>query len=800
MWKASLLSVMAAVASAPETLAFSTPKSALSFQSPSPHRSNSSTRASSPRLHRHPSPLTPTSLFSLKPLLDEIQSQISNKPNGQTPVIFVGGKGGVGKTSISSSLAVSLASSPEHDWKVLIVSTDPAHSLGDALDVDLRHPRSRPNNANDPVTRRPQPTLLTDPLTNGKLHALEVDPTAALQEFQSNLELFDISTLSQSMGIPVSASTLQELGLDELHTVLRNPPPGLDELVALSNVLDPEYAKEYDVIIVDTAPTGHTLRMLQLPQFLDGFLMTLLKLRERLRGLISTMQMFLGGGGESGGRGGGGGMNVDEALNKLEEFQHRTAELRERLKCPESTKFVVVTIPTILSVRESQRLIAELRGQGVCVSDVVVNQCIGGAESSSGDVSEAMKTYYDRRVAGQQRWITELKDACADVSKSEEYRSNAGQGGGTDRGIVVKEVPYYDVELVGVPALGFLGSMTFADESFRRLVGFEEEVDGPKVIICGGKGGVGKTTTSSSLAIAMAKAGHNVVLVSTDPAHSLGDALDMNLKGGSLIDVPLFGVPPIATAGSDDEGKNTNGADNSELFSTLSSVGDLLDTLPAGTDEVVALAKVIQIIRRGQFDRVVLDTAPTGHTLRMLTTPSFLADLIEKVLSVSRKLNSNAAVKMLLASAKSKYDVDDAAESAKSALLKFQVSMYDLEDLFADPASTEFLIVTIASELAVRESTRLLNDLTFGDPDMPIRVRSVVVNQVLEEDKIAQAFMSQVAKTQSSCIDEVRRSIESLRNAPRITEVSYLDTEPRGVYGLKALSEEYLAERKAAVP
>ena len=82
----------------------------------------------------------------------------------------------------------------------------------------------------------------------------------------------------------------------------------------------------------------------------------------------------------------------------------------------------------------------------------------------------------------------------------------------------------------------------------------------------------------------------------------------------------------------------------------------------------------------------------------MLTTPSFLADLIERVLSVSQKLNSNAAVKMLLASAKNKYDVDDAAEQAKSALLKFQVSMYDLEDLFADPAATEFLIVTIVIE------------------------------------------------------------------------------------------------------
>lgn len=688
---------------------------------------------------------------------------------------------------------------------MLVVSTDPAHSLGDALDVDLCTRKAGAGG-------RPKPVMMTDPLTNGKLHALEVDPTSALEEFQANLALFDVSTLSQSLGINISPTLLDELGLADLHTIIKNPPPGLDELVALANVLDPSYSEEYDVIIVDTAPTGHTLRMLQLPQFLDGFLMTLLRLREKLKGLMQTIQMFIGGEVANAMNK----MDVDDALMKLEDFQHRTAALRERLKS-DTTKFVVVTIPTILSVRESQRLIKELGEQGVGVTDLVMNQCIIGS-----DQEEMMERYYNRRVEGQQRWIGELKDACADVSQSEEYRDNVGDGsGGGD--INVKEVPYYDVELVGVPALGFLGSQIFSDESFARLIGFEEEVDGPKVVICGGKGGVGKTTTSSSLAVAMAKAGHDVVIVSTDPAHSLGDALDINLQGGSLIDVPLFGVPHIA-GGSDEEGslkameidptsalkefrdsinkligKSSSDGDTSELFSTLSSVGELLDTLPAGTDEVVALAKVIQIIRRGQFDRVVLDTAPTGHTLRMLTTPSFLADLIERVLTVSRKLNSNAAVKMLLASAKakSKYDVDEAAESAKSALLKFQVSMYDLEDLFADPAATEFLIVTIASELAVRESIRLLNDLTFGDPDMPIRVRNVVVNQVLEEGKMAQAFMSQVAKTQSLCIEEVRTSMKHVHNTPRITEVSYLDTEPRGVYGLKALSEEYLKEKEA---
>lgn len=168
-------------------------------------------------------------------------------------------------------------------------------------------------------------------------------------------------------------------------------------------------------------------------------------------------------------------------------------------------------------------------------------------------MSDAMKRYYERRVVGQQRWISELKDACADVSSSEEYRSNTGGITG-DSGISVTEVPFYDIELVGVPALGYLGSQTFFgntdsdDDNFDRLVGFDQDDEdpnsnNPKVIICGGKGGVGKTTTSSSLAIAMASAGHDVAVVSTDPAHSLGDALDMNLQGGSLVDVPLFGVP-----------------------------------------------------------------------------------------------------------------------------------------------------------------------------------------------------------------------------------------------------------------
>ena len=253
---------------------------------------------------------TSTRLYSLRPLVDEIASIIAanrQDSSSNTPVIFVGGKGGVGKTSISSALAIELASSASYDddddadWNVLIISTDPAHSLGDALDVDLRTQQQQSSNSNN---QQPRPIVLSDPLTNRRLSALEVDPRAALSEFQDNLQrLFDMSSLSNN-------KFLGELGLtQELNTLLRNPPPGLDEYVALANVLDPDYntnsmngvgKQAYDVIIVDTAPTGHTLRMLQLPQFLDGFLRTLLSLRAKLKGLANTIQMFMGGNSEEG--------------------------------------------------------------------------------------------------------------------------------------------------------------------------------------------------------------------------------------------------------------------------------------------------------------------------------------------------------------------------------------------------------------------------------------------------------------------------------------------------------------------
>ena len=228
---------------------------------------------------------------------------------------------------------------------------------------------------------------------------------------------------------------------------------------------------------------------------------------------------------------------------------------------------------------------------------------------------------------GQAKWLERLTQAVEDVSASEEYQSN-----GPSTTIHINQVPFFDVELVGVPALAYVGSQVFqGNPNFEHL--FREENSGePKVVICGGKGGVGKTTTSSSLAVSLAAQGHKVALISTDPAHSLGDAIDMDLRGGQLIDCPLIGVPPTEGSLSVLEIDPTNalkqfkgivdqlvgggremGGENAGMANTLRELQEVFDTLPAGTDEVVALSKIVNLVKKGGFDRIVLDTAPTGE-------------------------------------------------------------------------------------------------------------------------------------------------------------------------------------------
>ena len=175
--------------------------------------------------------------------------------------------GGVGKTSSSSAIALSLA---DAGFRTLIVSTDPAHSLGDALDVNLSNGEIMPI------------------VTESKLWALEIDVEEALAEFKESSKSLNVAELSNSLGVP--KEIIESLGLEDLASIFTNPPPGIDEIVALTKIFqysdetNPDGTARFDRIVIDTAPTGHTIRLLQLPNFLNSVTGKLIRFRTKLTG------------------------------------------------------------------------------------------------------------------------------------------------------------------------------------------------------------------------------------------------------------------------------------------------------------------------------------------------------------------------------------------------------------------------------------------------------------------------------------------------------------------------------------
>ncbi|CAM9358085.1 unnamed protein product, partial [Hapterophycus canaliculatus] len=200
-------------------------------------------------------------------------------------------------------------------YKTVIVSTDPAHSLGDALQMELK---------GGGLTPVPGIT------GTGSLHALEVDTEGAVDEFKEVVDGFMRKMKSKSETGDATAGLVDQLNLGEFAGVLDNAPPGTDELVALSKVLrlvkgDNELGIKFDRVIIDTAPTGHTLRMLSYPEFLDGFFEKLIKIRNKLKGATAMLSMFSG-------RGGGTSpeeeKEFEEDRDRLRDFQFKMMELQ----------------------------------------------------------------------------------------------------------------------------------------------------------------------------------------------------------------------------------------------------------------------------------------------------------------------------------------------------------------------------------------------------------------------------------------------------------------------------------------
>ena len=304
---------------------------------------------------------------------------------GGSRVLFVGGKGGVGKTTVSSALALACADRGE---RVLLVSTDPAHNLTQLWQRQL---------GDDPVTVEVTAAPSTGGTAGGRVDAVEIDPQLTVDRHLDSVR----ETMRQLLPERLHAQA-------DKHLALAREAPGSHEAAVLERIADAVELglRAYDRVIFDTAPTGHTLRLLALPAQLSDWASALLQNRARserfgaaMRGLVST------GDADSDP---GQGSARDRAEAELRRTLHRRSERFELVRAsftdPAVTRFVLVTAPEPIPVRETIDLARSLAGLGVTACAVVVNR------RSPADAGEFLARRRDNEAGHIATLTSELPD------------------------------------------------------------------------------------------------------------------------------------------------------------------------------------------------------------------------------------------------------------------------------------------------------------------------------------------------------------------------------------------------------
>jgi arsenite-transporting ATPase len=564
----------------------------------------------------------------------------------------------VGKTTCAARLAVARAAAGA---RVLVLSTDPAHSLGDVLGVRLS---ARPTR----VARG--------------LDAVEVDAPRAFARW--------LDAHRHALGDVLEQGTWLERS--DIDALLDLTMPGVDELVGLLEIARLGAAKParggrpraaYDLVVVDTAPTGHARRLLAAPDTVTALTHVLDELRAEHR--IIRERLVRVGRPEA----------ADVLIEQLaSQAQATWAELRD----PRRTSFQWVTLPESLSIAESEDGIAALAALGIAVADIVVNRVL---------TDEGPCPLCDRRRVEEKRAIAIIRRSLG-------------------RGRRVRLVPSALREPRGLAALKKLASTArLRDARQRAPARTSEEISSPaplgldsiagaELLFVGGKGGVGKTTVAAAIALQLARAmpGESILLLSTDPAHSLGDVFESPV-GDRPESVP--GAPANLFVRELDAAAALK-AKRADLVAALDELGSLLgsadtsaeeliELAPPGIDEVFGMLSVIDA--RSAHRIVVVDMAPTGHALRLLAMPEAVREWTQVLLRVLLKYRSVARPGKFAA---------ELVEASKS--------IRELQTLLRDETRTRFLVVTRAAAVPRAETERLLHRLRA----LKLATPTVVVN------------------------------------------------------------------------
>jgi len=595
-------------------------------------------------------------------------------------LLLFGGKGGVGKTTTAAATALYRAS--QRQERILIISTDPAHSLSDSLDQPI-------GDEVRPIEGMPN------------LFALEIDAGRRLEDFK------------QRYGEVLK--TIADRGTyfdqEDISEFLDLSLPGLDELMAVIEIADVVKERRYDLVILDTAPTGHTLRLLGLPGLMEQWLHVMDLMLEKHRYMLSVFGRY----------------KPDETDAFLKDMASNLARLRALLCDARSTEFVPVTIPEAMSIEETARMLQSLQNLAIRVRTVVVNRlvvdggcpfCAARQRGQEGYLEEIRGRFAKQNLVFVPLMPQEVRGRDALERYAQALRDSELWPWPSPRGLSAAQTSLapnlqYTKEEQAAGARPIL-AMILPTKSLQQ-----------QLVLFGGKGGVGKTTVAAATAIHLARGnkGRKVLLFSTDPAHSLSDSLGQRI--GNQI-TPVAGVERLFALEIDaaellEELNRQYVAEIDEVFDAFLGgaldatfdrrvMEELISLTPPGLDELMALMRIMDLAEEGAFDQYVLDLAPTGHALRFLEMPGMVRQWFITFFKLLVKYQGVVQLPRMAALLREK-----------------SKQLRGVHKLLSDSERCQFIAVTIPEVMALEETKRLLHRLG----QISVTCRWVVVNMMV---------------------------------------------------------------------
>ncbi|PFO08496.1 arsenical pump-driving ATPase [Bacillus sp. AFS076308] len=579
-----------------------------------------------------------------------------------TKFLFFTGKGGVGKTSTACATAVVLA---DDGKKVLLVSTDPASNLQDVLEVGL---------TNTPVAITNVPNL----------YACNLDPEEAARAYRDRIigpyrgKLPDavVATMEEQLS---GACTVEIAAFDEFTNLLA----------------DPNVVEAYEHIIFDTAPTGHTLRLLQLPTAWSGFL------EENTHGASC-----LG------------------PLSGLYEKKQIYSVTMNALSDSTKTTLILVARPDESSLLEANRASKELKEIGITNQALIVN----GLMQSYLPDDKVSSAFYERQRNAIKQMPNDLKQ------------------------VVTYSLPFVSYSLTGIQNLRFLFKQYTMPAAEPEVVGkiislpglnkvIEDfSLNNTRVIFTMGKGGVGKTTMASAIAVGLVEKGHKVHLTTTDPAAHLEFVFQNSDMNDQLTISRINPTEEVEAYKAEVLSKVSKELDNE----ALAYIEEDLNS-PC-TEEIAVFRAFAEVVERSKDEVVVIDTAPTGHTLLLLDA----AQSYHKELARS---------------------TGEIPESVKTLLPRLR-----------NPKETSVVIVTLAEATPVLEASRLQNDLKRAE----IKPLWWLINQSLYATATKDPVLNGRAQAEEGWIQKVTTEL-----AERCAIVPLMSEENKGYEQLKNFISVY---------